>query len=295
MFSVYDMEKIITLKIDAAISGHKIEYVLENHMNLSVKLIRRLKRIEGGITLNGRNATVIEKVFEGDTLTVTVTDREPSNIVPVNMPLSVLYEDEDIIVVNKMRSMPTHPTGNHQKDTLANAVMYHLGENSVFHAITRLDSDTSGVVLIAKHTMAAAFLAEEIKRKRIKKKYIAVVNGCSDPEEGIISAPIKRREEGCAIRCVASDGKEAISQYKTIQKANGLSLLELSPVTGRTHQLRVHMSYIGTPIYGDSMYGAPQKGEKIRLHCHLVEFTHPMSKDMLTITAPIPTDIEELF
>ncbi len=289
------MEKIITLKIDATLHGRKIESVLEKNLEISTTLIRRLKRTADGITLNGKEATVIEKVSYGDELVVKISGRAQKNIIPVNFPIDVLYEDEDIIAVNKPRSMPTHPSRNHQDDTLANRVVYYLGEQSAFHVITRLDRDTSGVVLIAKHTVSAKFLTENIKDRNISKEYIAVVNGVPNPPQETVSAPIKKREESGILRCVAPDGKEAVTKYETIKIAENLSLVKLLPITGRTHQLRVHMSYMGTPIYGDSMYGAPQTGEKTRLHCYRITFSHPMTKQIITVTAPIPKDIREMY
>ena len=129
---------------------------------------------------------------------------------------------------------------------------------------------------------------------KISKKYIAVINGALKNDEGIINVPIKRAQEGIILRCVAEDGKEAITEYKVLNKSEKLSLVELIPVTGKTHQLRVHMSYMKTPIYGDDLYGAPQKDENIRLHCAEISFRHPFLDKTITITAKIPDDIEEI-
>lgn len=285
------MEKVIILEIDVASHGRKIESVLQKEMGFSTTLIRRLKRIEGGIMLNGKQAIVIERLSCGDELKVTISGKECDNIIPVDLPINVLYEDEDIIAVNKPRSMPTHPSKDHQTDTLANRVVSYLGKDSSFHAITRLDNDTSGVVLIAKNPFAAAVLTEDIKNRKINKEYIAAVNGVPQPLCGKVSAPIKKKGESGIARCISPDGKEAITQYEVDRIFGEFSIVKLYPLTGRTHQLRVHMSYIGTPIYGDSMYGAPQLGEKTRLHCHTITFNHPISKRKTTISAPVPDDI----
>lgn len=285
------MEKVIILEIDAVLHGRKIESVLQKEMGISTTLIRRLKRIEGGIMLNGKQATVIERLSCGDELKITISGEECDNIIPVNLPIDVLYEDEDIIAVNKPRSMPTHPSRHHQTDTLANRVVSYLGKDSSFHAITRLDNDTSGVVLIAKNPFAAAVLTEDIRNRKIHKEYIAAVNGVPRPLRGKVSAPIKKKEGSGIARCVSPDGKEAITQYEVERICGEFSLVRLYPLTGRTHQLRVHMSYIGTPIYGDSMYGAPQRGKKTRLHCRAITFNHPISKRKTTISAPVPDDI----
>lgn len=287
------MKKVITLEIKKELDTFKIERILKQQIGLSESLIRRLKRDEDGILLNGKSAKVIERVQEGDFLEVTVSEKKSGNIVPAEIPLDIIYEDEDILAVNKPRSMPTHPVRNHRDDTLANGVINYLGE-SKFHVITRLDKDTSGVVLVAKNAVAAAFLTEEMKNKRINKEYIAVVNGVPNPLKGQISAPIKKKEGSGIARCVSPDGKEAVTEYETLETSDKLSLVKLCPITGRTHQLRVHMSYIGNPIYGDSMYGAPQTGEKTRLHCERVTFIHPMSKQEITVISPITAEMKRV-
>lgn len=288
------MKKTITLNINDELSGRKIEYVLEKEIGLSTTIIRRLKRTEGSILLNGKTATVVEKVSEGDKLSVTVGDKKTADIIPVYVPIDVLYEDEDIIVINKPRAMPTHPSHNHQSDTLANAVTWHLGKGSAFHAITRLDRDTSGVTLIAKNPLAAKLLTDDIKNGKIEKVYIAVVNGAPKEVSATLSAPIKKKENSGILRHVSENGKEAITHYEVLKTAKKLSLVKLIPATGRTHQLRVHMSYIGNPIYGDSMYGASQQNERTRLHCEMITFSHPMTREKLTVKAPIPEDITNL-
>lgn len=285
------MEKIIELKIDASLHGRKIEYVLEKHIGLSNKIIRRLKRVDNAVMLNGKNVAVVRQVSEGDKLVITISSRESKNIAPANIPLDILYEDEDIFVVNKPGSMPTHPSRSHHQDTLANAVIHYMGNDSTFHAITRLDRDTSGVVLIAKNSLAAKLLTDDIKTRKIQKEYVAVVNGVPKEKSATLSLPIKKKENSGILRHVSEKGKDSITLYEVEKTMGSLSLVKLIPVTGRTHQLRVHMSYIGNPIYGDSMYGAPQQNERTRLHCRSITFCHPMTKEKLTIKAPIPKDI----
>ena len=286
------MKKEIEITIEKESDGKKIEHVLKVKAGLSETLIRRLKRTEGGILLNGNPAKVIEKVSFGDVVKVTVTEKGSENIIPAKILLDIIYEDEDILAVNKPRSMPTHPSKGHRDDTLANGVIYYLGKGSKFHVITRLDRDTSGVVLIAKNSVSAAFLTDEMKNGRIQKEYIAVINGVLNPKDGIISAPIKKKNESGILRCISSDGKEAVTKYRTVKIQDGISLVNLFPVTGRTHQLRVHMSYMNCPIYGDSLYGAVQKGEKTLLHCRKISFTHPTTKKNISITAPLCEDIK---
>lgn len=288
------MEKQIKIRITATDAGKPVKSILTG-MGLSTTIIRRLKRSDDGIMLNGRKAYTNATVHEGDELVITICDEPSETIVPKDIPLDILYEDEDIIAVNKPRDMPTHPSMKHYEDSLANAVMYYFrNENFTFRVVTRLDRDTSGVVLIAKNHPTAQKLNDDIKNQKVKKEYIAVVNGVPAPPRGRICVPIRRLEKSVILRCVAADGKEAITDYTTEKKMNGLSLVRLYPLTGRTHQLRVHLSYIGVPIYGDDLYGAPQVGEKTRLHCAKISFTHPASGEKIVIEAPTPNDMEKL-
>lgn len=285
------MDKIFDLTIDEHLSGRRIEYILEKHMDFSSTLIKSLKKTEGSVLLNGESVRLITKVHIGDKLFVNVSDIPCKNVVPANIPLNILYEDAEIMAVNKPRLMPVHPSKKHVTDTLANGILYYLGENSPLHIITRLDRDTSGVVLIAKNKVAAAFLTDEMKKRNIQKEYIAVVCGLPVPAKGEISAPIGRKSDAGIARCVSKDGKEAISQYEVLYGTDDFSVVKLIPVTGRTHQLRVHMSYIGNPIYGDAMYGAGQESNVTLLHCRCVTFAHPVTKEKITVTAQIPDDI----
>lgn len=286
------MKKEIEIVIEKESDGKKLEHILKVKAGLSETLIRRLKRTEGGILLNDKPAKVIEKVSLGDVIKISVEEKGSPNILPAKTPLDIIYEDEDVLAVNKPRSMPTHPSKGHTKDTLANGVIYYLGKDSKFHVITRLDRDTSGIVLIAKNPVSAAFLTAEMKNGRIAKEYVAVINGVLNPQDGVITAPIKKKKETGILRCVSSDGKEAVTKYKTVKIQDGISLVNLFPVTGRTHQLRVHMSYMNCPIYGDSLYGAVQKGERTLLHCRKISFIHPATKEKISITAPLCDDIK---
>ena len=288
--------KTITIRIDDKLHGRRIKYLLRNHLGMSAALVKRLKNAQDGIMLDGRRVFVTEQVASGQELVLNVYDEASENIEPVEMPLDIIYEDDDIIALNKPRAMPTHPSQNHHADTLANGVMYYFRSSDfTFRVITRLDRDTSGVVLVAKNALSAQRLSDDIKNKRISKVYTAAVNGVPEPAYGRISAPVKRADNSAILRCVAPGGKESVTEYEVQKTLAGISLVTLKPLTGRTHQLRVHMSYIGTPIYGDDMYGAPQINERTRLHCASVSFVHPMTKENITVEAPVPEDIRELF
>lgn len=286
--------KTVTLEITPGLSGRRIESILEKELQFSRSLIVKLKRTDGAVTLNGQSEKVIAKVTAGDVLTVNIPEREYGSVLKTEIPLDILFEDEDIMAVNKPPAMPVHPSKNHLSDTLANGLKFYLGENAGIHIITRLDRDTSGIVLVAKNPHSAKILTESIKKGNIQKEYIAIVNGCPKRKTGIIDAPIDR--DAGIKRKVSQNGKPALTEYKVIKNGE-FSVVRLLPKTGRTHQIRVHLSYVGHPIYGDSMYGAPQKGERTRLHCHKISFVHPFTGNELVITAPLPEDMchSELF
>lgn len=276
-------------KITKNYNGKDIKTVLKHHFRLSESLITQLKK-PGGITLNGIDEFVIKTVHTGDVLKIRFYDERSKNIVPNNIPLEILYEDEDILAVNKPAGMPTHPSVRHYEGTLANAVCAYL-EPFTFRAITRLDRYTSGVVIIAKNAPAAHFMSQSMRMGEFSKTYNAVCIGTPTPACGTINAPIKRSADGIIKRCISADGKPAVSKYETAEIFGKLSLLRLYPLTGRTHQLRLHLSYIGTPIYADFLYGKEIDGQRTRLHCTSVAFPHPFTKSMFTICAPLPEDM----
>ena len=286
------MNKVIRLKIDNSLNGKTVKYILSEFLGISGAIITLLKKADDGIVLNGEKVFVNHKAQTGDELVISIYD-ENSDICSVQLPLDIIFEDEDIIILNKPRSMPTHPSRNHYDDTLANALMYYYrDEKFTFRAVTRLDRDTSGIVLVAKNPLSGAILSESMKKGEISKQYVAIIDGIPEKESGRINAPIKRLQESIITRGVAPDGKEAITDYEVIKKSDNISFVRLFPITGRTHQLRVHMSYIGTPICGDSLYGNAKKGEETLLHCERLSFIHPITKQEMTVEAPLPKDIK---
>ena len=290
------MDKTLKIIVDDKLNNTSIRDIMRKDLGISSGLIKKLKTYDDGIVLNGVRVNTDRVVSLGDELTFVIHDDTSDNIVPADIELKILYEDDDVIALNKPRNLPTHPSQNHYEDTLANGLMnYYSGLKFTFRAITRLDKDTSGVVLVAKNPYSAQILGNDMKNKKIKKEYVAVVNGIPEPSDGRISAPIRREKESVITRCVAQDGKEAVTDYKAEKSFGRYSLVRLNPLTGRTHQLRVHMSYIGTPIYGDDLYGAPQKDEATRLHCRKLVFIHPASKKEMTVVAPLPDDMISLF
>ncbi len=246
----------------------------------SVTLIKRIKL--GGIALNGEQVTVRAVINSGDTLTLTLPEERSEGIEPMEIPLTVLYEDEYILAVDKPTNMPTHPSKGNSLPTLANAVMGLYGGDFVFRAISRLDRDTSGIVVIAKDQITAGALAEQMKNGSFKKYYICITDGIPTPESGIIDAPIRREREDSIKRIVAEDGKRALTEYEVVATSAGRALCKLRLHTGRTHQIRVHMAHIGCPLYGDFLYGKEANSGYV-LRCNRIEFLHPWSKENLII------------
>lgn len=280
----------LEIEIDGRLSGKTVKELLFSELLLTSKLVTKLKSTNG-ILVNNKNVTVRRILQKGDVLKVIMTDEKSENIVPNDIPLDIIYEDEDILAVNKPFDMPTHPSINHYEGTLANAVMhYYKDTDFVFRAVNRLDKDTTGIVLIAKNQYSAGFLNKQIMNRDIKKEYMAICCGEFLNKNDIIEAPIKREEESVIKRIVSPDGQYAKSEYWVVDEKNGFSLVRLKPYTGRTHQLRVHMAYIGNPIYADYIYGKEIIGERIRLHCHSMEFMRPSDNRQITLAAPKPCD-----
>ena len=277
-------------------SGKSVKQIIEREFSLSSRTLSKLKK-NGGIKVNRNIVTVRFSLSESDILTLSIDDIPSQSIERVDIPLDVLYEDEDILIVNKPLGMPTHPSQGHHTDTLANAVMYRYRDTDfTFRAITRLDGDTTGVELIARNALSAQRLTHSLQNGDIKKEYAAVVLGVPEKSKGIIDAPIARCEDSIIKRKIDPDGKRAVTHYEVdFTRNDGLySLVKAFPITGRTHQIRLHLSHIGHPIYGDFLYGDPIDGVRAYLHCRSLTFPHPMTKEIMTVAAPLPQDIRTI-
>ena len=275
------MEKIY----EVIASGDRLPTDVKSYLyslGLSVTLVKKAKY--GGIILNGSPVTVRATVNNGDKLEIFLTEQTSEGIPPMDIPLKVLYEDDDILAVDKPTNMPTHPSKGNNLPTLANAVMGYYGGSFVFRSVNRLDRDTSGIVVIAKNQISASALSASMKKGHWKKKYHAIVEGHPSPEEGKIDAPIERIEEGNIKRTVREDGKEAVTLYRVVEKYDSSSLCEIELLTGRTHQIRVHMSHIGHPLVSDFLYGTKSEQEYF-LRCKEISFPHPKSGKTITIKA----------
>ena len=273
------MEKLI-ITADCDISRMRMSDFLKRRLGFSASLVTRVKF--GGVSLNGEVVTMRATVNGGDTVAITFAPEESENIPPIDIPLSIIYEDAHILAVNKPSDMPTHPSRGNHLPTLANAVRAYLGEGFVFRAVNRLDRGTSGIVVIAKNPFAATKLGRAMKERKIHKKYRAIVEGVPSPGKGRISMPIARECEGSIKRVVREDGKEAITDYRVIESYGDSSLVEVTLHTGRTHQIRVHMSYVGHPLVGDFLYGEEKEGGYY-LTCYEITLPHPLTNEVLTL------------
>lgn len=285
-------EIILTFIVPNEYNDTQAKWFLRNYCNISVRLLTALKLVPLGISREGKLLRVVDNVYAGDKITVKLPE-DNNEIVPVEMPLDICYEDDHIIVLNKPPYMPVHPTHDHVYDTLANGLAYYLNsknEHFCFRAINRIDRDTTGLVLIAKHSYAASNLV-----KNVKKTYVAVCEGIIN-EQGTVDANISLLE-GHTIQRIAgtTDGVKAVTHYKPIKYSNNHTLVEYDLETGRTHQIRVHMSYINHPLAGDDMYGGSLECiERQALHCQTITFTHPVTHQVITVTTPLPEDMQSL-
>lgn len=293
------MQSGIDVNVLADEAGLMIKEIIYGRLGLSRGLLKRMKS-GGGVYLNGRLAYITERVQLGDRLRIEFADSK-TNLEPQHLPLNIIYEDQALLVINKPPNMAVYPTRSYPADTLANALAYHWQQQNLDRKVRllhRLDRETSGTIVVAKEPYAYQILVSQLRNHTLKRCYLAIVKGIPDQEQGIINQPIDRvvHGEGHALkRTVASEGKEAVTSYRVRQVYGDLSLLELELVTGRTHQIRVHLEWLGHPIIGDSMYY--QESDLIgrqALHAWSVEFVHPRSGQLLKIEAPLPDDMQKL-
>ena len=269
------------------------EFLLK--MEYSKNCLSFLKQNEG-VFLNGDPAKMTEPLQHGDDLRI-VFDEHDSNdlVVDTDIPVDIVYEDEDIIVVNKQAGLPVHPSYFNYTHNLANALSYYYhsrNENYINRCITRLDGDTSGLVLLAKNLYSCAILQKRLRQHRIYKEYTAIAEGNFDTDSGIIDEPIARVSSDTMERCVREDGQPSVTEYHVIKQIPGYSLLRIITHTGRTHQIRVHMAYIGHPLIGDWLYNPDSKiVSRQALHVSLLSFHHPVTGGEMTFTCELPDEL----
>ena len=263
-------------------------------------ILSSMKADKEALTRNGQRIGGREQLLAGDHFRVRLLETIDSDgIVPVSMPLSILYEDEDILVINKPADMPVHPSIGNYTNTLANGVTAYLdakGEHSPFRCINRLDRDTSGALILAKNAFSAAVLSTQMRNRQIRRTYLAVVEGITPPN-GTISAPISRVDDSVIERHVDFlRGEPAVTHYERLEVKNEHSLLEIHLETGRTHQIRVHMGYIGHPLPADYLYHPVYDCFKRQpLHSLQLEFRHPVTDKPMCLLAPVSEDMCNAF
>lgn len=281
----------IEYKVEEYFDGKKLISFLRGHVKISVRLLRSLKRIDGAIKINGENARTIDILHTGDTVTLSISEDE-SSATPIDYPLDVIYEDEDVLVVDKPALLPMHESHNHRSDTLANAVSGYLekkGKSLTFRAVGRLDKGTSGLVICALNSHAAARLSGNFH-----KTYYAISTKHFEGN-GTIDKPIFRPDPMKTIRTADDRGDKAVTHYTVIESGEKYSLLKINLETGRTHQIRVHFAFLGGSLYGDKMYGTEHEMiDRQALHCGEVSFTHPVTHEVITLNSKLPDDMERL-
>ena len=294
------MDRLFSYQIQEPDQGMDIKSFLLKQGYSTQNLIH-LKKTEKSILVNGTWVYVTYILKTGDFLEINLIEKQEvsSSILPVFLPLSIVYEDDDILVINKQSNMPIHPSIHNHDNTLANAVLYYMqskGDQIVFRCINRLDRDTTGLTIIAKHMLSAGILSKMVSNREIKREYLAIVSGIPKEKNGTINAPIARVADSTIERCVNFEsGERAVTHYQVLQTKEQISLLSLHLETGRTHQIRVHLKYIGHPILGDFLYHPDMTNIKRQaLHSYRLEFLHPITKQTMIFTAPIPEDMQSL-
>lgn len=287
------MARRLEFKIESHTNGKKIKDFLKHEVGISHRMLCILKREPQGITRNGAHARAIDCLRTGDLLVLELPDDEKTSVsTPTKMPLHIVYEDTDILVLNKPAGLAMHETHNHQGDALSNAVAYYLesrGEPAVFRAVGRLDKGTSGLVVCAKNKYAAYRLAGNIE-----KTYFAVACGIFTGK-GTIDAPIFRPDANKTVRAVGTDGERAVTHWEALKNDGKCTLLQIHLETGRTHQIRVHFQYLGAPLVGDDMYGSPDlRLNHQALHCGVCSLLHPVTGEKMEFQAPLPDDMAAL-
>ena len=269
--------------------------------NYSSQVIKDLKKMPESILIDGRWEYVRHQLSAGETLTIRIQEEDSSEkIPPVQMDLNIVYEDEDIMVVNKPADMPIHPSLNNYYNSLANGLAWYFEQQNkpfIFRCVNRLDRDTSGLTIIAKHMLSAGILSSMVAKREIHREYLAICKGHVLPEAGTIDAPICRVGDSIIERHVDFEkGDHAVTHYQLVECKNGHSLLSIHLETGRTHQIRVHMKHLGFPLIGDSLYnpGSQELITRQALHSHKLQFVHPITGEEMVFVAELPADMERV-
>jgi len=289
-----------TVSFTVEYGGERLDKAISAHVqNLSRAAVQRLIKT-GEATVNGQPSKPSYRVQVNDTVVVHIPAETPAPVLPEDIPLDIVYEDNVLLAVNKPAGMVVHPALGHTSGTLVNAVLSHcphvadVGGLERAGIVHRLDKDTSGLILVAKDEASHAALQRQFKRRQVAKTYLALVEGHVQPREGVIEAPVGRDKQQRKRMAVVRHGREARTVYRAIEYFADHTLLEVRPYTGRTHQVRVHLAWLGYPVVGDAVYGRRHqrllKGRHF-LHAARLRFTHPTTSEELECTAPLPPEL----
>lgn len=290
------MNRNIDYIIDEDSAGLKVEQFLRRK-RYSGQNLSEIKRMPKSILVNGVHYYMRQELSTGDHLQVRICETQNSEkIPPTKLPLDIIYEDEDLLVLNKPAGMPIHPSLNNYTNSMANALAYYFqsqGKPFIFRCCNRLDRDTSGLTIVSKHLVSGSILSDMTKYREVHREYLAIARGSVTPSEGTIQAPLGRKEGTIIERTIDWEhGEDAVTHYKVVKEANGHSLVSLRLETGRTHQIRIHMKYLGYPLIGDYLYNPDMEYmTRQALHSHHMEFTHPITGEHMSFTAPLPEDM----
>lgn len=295
------MSRRLELTVTPELAGVKVDTLLKKHMGLSGTVVRRVKWLEDGILVDGARVHTDFRPSAGQVLSVRLSDpqRNSGVVVPAQGPLDIVYEDDDLIVLNKAPGVSVHPGPGHFDDTLGNFLVDYYektGQEADFHPVHRLDRGTSGLLVAAKHPHAQEVLKRQLHTPDFRRVYLAVCEGAPEPPAGTIDAPLGPRPGSLMEQMVRPDGKPASTRYEVLEACGGRALLRLELETGRTHQIRVHMAHIGHPLTGDFLYGTEDKALIARpaLHAGSLSFCHPLTGERLEFDLPLPPDMARL-
>ncbi|MGE5586871.1 MAG: RluA family pseudouridine synthase [Clostridia bacterium] len=304
----------VKIQVDEADEGKRLDVYIAGRLALSRSAAQRLID-EGHALVAGERAKAARRVRAGDVVTVSVPDPKPLDVVAEDLPLDILYEDSDIIVVNKPRGLVVHPAAGNWSGTLVNALLAHCSDLSGIGGkirpgiVHRLDKDTSGVIVAAKNDPAHLALARDLREHAVEKTYLAIVHGVPRDERGTVNAPIGRHPIHRKKMAVVPEGRgrAAVTEYEVLEALGMNALVKVHPVTGRTHQIRVHLAHIGHPIVGDPVYGGRARGRAAAaaaaaaaglsgqaLHAASISLDHPRTRERMTFSAPLPQDMQRL-
>lgn len=294
------MDEPVRLVIDNELTG-RIDKQLGHHFSQYSRSQLQRWIEDGHVQVNGQLVKPKYKLAAGDVVTIEPEKPKKIDLVPENIPLDIVYEDDDVIVVNKPQGMVVHPAPGHPDHTLVNALLYHSPLSTIngeFRPgiVHRIDKDTSGLLMVAKNDMAHRSLAAQLKAKTNEREYVALVHGVIKEDQGTIDAPLGRSPKDRKKQAVVADGRHAVTHFRVLRRYRHYTLVSCRLETGRTHQIRVHMKYIDHPLAGDPLYG-PRKtlpGNGQYLHARLLGFKHPRTGEQLTFTAPLPPYFQQM-